>query len=746
VGGAKSHILPLLARMTGAKSADFDIKLICLSKNEFAAEAAALGIETADIATGFAPRDIRRLRRVIRDSGADIVHCHGARANVFVLAARLFMRKRHRAFVTTIHGDYRADYLGNLRKRLTNGLLNAVALRFFDYYMPVNGELADTMISRRFSPGRIKTIFNGVDFTSAGCPAFGRSERAREDYFSSIGADIGGEDVVFGMVGRFHPVKDIPTLLRGFALARKIALERNSNKAIKLVIAGDGPEGARLKELAGELGLDSSVFFVGWLSEISGFFSAIDVNVISSLTEGLPYVALECAREGCALVSTRVGSMKETLTDGYDGFLYNVGDHDALGRIMLRLAGDRELIRSSGRRLYDGWSKRFSLDAQCALHRRYYGEIVAERERSSAKGRGDIIICGAYGRGNTGDEAILRCIISSMSGAASASRVRVISKNPAATRMGLRVDASHTFNFFSLIKRLGKTKLFISGGGTLIQDASSSRSLFYYLAAIWLAKKLGARVIMYGCGIGPVTRKFNRKLARRVINARVDVICVRDKLALDELGKLGVKSPEILLAADPVLGFVRQRGPAGPVLARLGIPEGSYILIALREWKGYTDKVTADAAAAARYAYERHGLTPVFLSMEYPRDLGISRKAAESYGCPCHVVEESLSTEEIVSLISGMRMVLAMRLHAIIFAAAAGVPAAGISYDVKVEGFMSYIGLPLFTRLEDCGEETLCGLIDQAMDTPAARLESAALELLDAEAASRRKAVELYNR
>jgi len=730
VGGAITHILSLLERMAGGNQGGVDVRLVSLARGDFAARAAALGISTTDIAAGFAPRDIARLRRVIRDSGADIVHCHGARANVFTLAARLFTRKRG-AFVTTIHGDYRADYLGNLRKRLTNGLLNAVALRLFDCYLPVSGDLTDTLISRRFSPGKIKTIFNGVDFTPH------RSKLTRADYFASIGADVADGDVVFGAAARLHPVKDIPTLLRGFALAH------SRNKAIKLVIAGDGPEAAQLKELAAELALSGCVFFAGWLSGIEDFFAAIDVNVISSLTEGLPYAALEGARAGRALVSTRVGVMNEVLRDGHDGFLFNVGDHAALGQIMLRLAADREMIKRAGQNLRGGWSRRYSLDAQCALHVKYYGEIIVAR--CSARQRKNIMICGAYGRGNAGDEAILSCILSAMEGAAPRSDMRVISKNPAATRLGLRVDASHTFNIFSLVKRLRRTKLFISGGGTLIQDASSSRSLFYYLMTIWLAKKLGAKVIMYGCGVGPVTRKFNRRLARRVIDSCADAVCARDRLSLDELDELGVKSPEIILAADPVLGYARQRAPSGPVLAKLGLPEGKYMLIALREWKGHTEKITAAAAAAVKYAYETHGLTPVFLPMEHPRDLGVSKRAAALCGCPNYVVENRLSTADVVSLISGMGAVLAMRLHAVIFAAAAGVPAAGISYDMKVEGFMSYIGLPLFTTLADCSEQTLRGLIDRALATPEMRLESAAIDLLESEAENSRKAAELYN-
>ena len=98
-----------------------------------------------------------------------------------------------------------------------------------------------------------------------------------------------------------------------------------------------------------------------------------------------------------------------------------------------------------------------------------------------------------------------------------------------------------------------KTRLYINGGGSLIQDVTSTRSLRYYLASIRWAKRTGNRVLMYGCGIGPVEKRSNVKRAARVINRYVDVVTLREETSRDELARMGVTEPEIVVTADPAL-------------------------------------------------------------------------------------------------------------------------------------------------------------------------------------------------
>ena len=137
--------------------------------------------------------------------------------------------------------------------------------------------------------------------------------------------------------------------------------------------------------------------------------------------------------------------------------------------------------------------------------------------RSKMRGiRQGAVICGAYGRGNAGDEAILQAIVSQMRSIDADIPLTVMSRQQLETRLKHRTNAIYTFDIWRFIRILRKTKVFINGGGSLIQDVTSSRSLYFYLFTLWAARICGCRVIMYGCGIGPITHKRNIAIAARI--------------------------------------------------------------------------------------------------------------------------------------------------------------------------------------------------------------------------------------
>ena len=117
------------------------------------------------------------------------------------------------------------------------------------------------------------------------------------------------------------------------------------------------------------------------------------------------------------------------------------------------------------------------------------------------------MICGAYGRGNVGDDAILEAILREMRSIDPDMPVTVLSKNPMATRLSYRVQAVGRMNVPAWMRAMRHAKLYINGGGSLIQDVTSRRSLWFYLHNIQAAHRAGCRVQMYGCGIGPVLRE-----------------------------------------------------------------------------------------------------------------------------------------------------------------------------------------------------------------------------------------------
>ena len=287
---------------------------------------------------------------------------------------------------------------------------------------------------------------------------------------------------------------------------------------------------------------------------------------------------------------------------------------------------------------------------------------------------------------------MLDAILASLRQIDPAMPVTVLSRDPAETAARHRCDAIPEFGLFGLCLALRRAKLFISGGGSLIQDATSSRSLWFYLYTMFAARRLGCRVMMYGCGVGPVNRPWNRRAAGRVINRCVDAITVREATSLEELRALGVTKPEIALAAEPALTL----GPApedrlDAIFSAHGMEkDGHYFCLCIRRWPGVRQK-SGIFAAAAQYAREKYGMTPVLLSVNIRQDSESAHRVREKITGDCVLVTEDMTVPEIIGFLGRMDMVMAMRLHALIFSASRSVPLIGISYDPKVAAFLDYI-------------------------------------------------------
>ncbi len=331
--------------------------------------------------------------------------------------------------------------------------------------------------------------------------------------------------------------------------------------------------------------------------------------------------------------------------------------------------------------------------------------------------RAGILICGSYGLGNTGDESILKAILREVRAAAGDEELTVLSRDPEETAARHGVRALHMFDLPGILRVMKRARLYINGGGSLIQDATSRRSLLYYLYTISAAKKRGCRVLMYGCGIGPVRRAGDMALVRRVLNGSVDAITLREDASLAELKRFGVDRPEIVLAADPVLSL--QPAPeeeTDALMDRLGLdPRGNYLGLCLRGWTGFEEKAPV-IAQAARYAWERYGLTPVFLSVNHITDgQAAGRVTAHMDGVPVHVVREPLSSELMLGLTARMQAMISMRLHGLVFAAGQGVPLVGIIYDPKVSGFLAYMGQELCEDLDRLTGDGLRDMLERAL-------------------------------
>jgi polysaccharide pyruvyl transferase CsaB len=696
-GGAKTHVHLLLYNLNKT----IDATLVCFMRGVFSEEAIQMGIPTVILDSKNVFKVIRQLKKLVTEGGYDLIHCHGSRGNLMGAILKLFVDI---PVITTVHSDYRLDYLGRPFARVVYGTLNAISLRVLDYRIGVSGSMRQLLISRGFRPSRLFTIYNGLDFS--------RKPKAcdRREFYERVGLNAGGDSIVVGIAARLDPVKDVATLIRGFALVR----EKCPN--LRLIIAGDGGEMPSLRRLAKELKVEDFVCFTGWLSDMDEFYSSIDINTLTSMSETFPFALTEGAIFRLPTVSSRVGGVPELIKDGVTGLLFKPGDHEALASHLCALAGDAGLRRKLGDALHEYASKKYSAEASCRRQLEIY-EAIFRRAELRPPARSGVLICGAYGHGNAGDEAILEAIVGEMRGIDPDMPITILSRRPRETMLRYGEDAVYTFNFPKFLRVMNRTRLYINGGGSLIQDVTSRRSLWYYLFTLQQAKKRGNRVIMYGCGIGPVQYGYDQRLVRRVLNKNVDIITLREKHSLQELCRFGVTKPEIVLSSDPALSLPSAADyEIDEALASHGIdPRGKYICFALRKWPRFIEKASC-FAAGARHAYEKHGLIPIFLSINHRSDGEAAGCVTRHLDIPFHCLPDPMGSALTIGIMSRMTAVVSMRLHGLIFAAGRGIPLVGISYDPKVTAFLDYIGQKLYVQLEDLQADKLCSMIDAAVE------------------------------
>lgn len=695
VGGAKTQVLTLLQELSKSHEAE----LVCFIEGPFAQDARAMGIRTRVLKKKGLPGQGRELLGVIRRGGFDLLHCHGSKANVF---SALLRKKIGIPVISTVHSDPRLDYLGRPLANMTIGLLNRVMLRQRDGWVAVSDSIRELLIDRGYDGNRIWTNYNGIAFPDK------LPHRPRGEYLKSLGIDWDENCIIYGIAARITAVKDLPTLIRAFAGT----VEKAPNA--RLLIAGDGEQAQQLQTMAAQMCPEGTVRFIGWVSDMNSFYHCLDVNMLSSISEAFPYAIPEGARMHCATVSTAVGGVPKVVLDGETGYLVDVGDWEKMRDRMVELALDPVLRSRLGGALYEKVRREFSAEAMTNQQVDIYSRVIYTRLRRS-EGRYGAIICGAYGKGNAGDEAILTTIIRQLRQQDGNLPITVMTRKPRQTAAETGVGAVHIFHFLAAGRKMRQSQLYISGGGSLIQNVTSTRSLLYYLFSIRQAKRSGCKVMMYGCGIGPVKGSGNRRRAARVIENHVDLITLRDRESAQLLAEFGVTGPEIHVTADPALVMSGDDAGALRYMERNGLnPNQKYCMFVLRPWEDAQQKLGA-ICTAAEYVWERYGFQPVFFSFEPNRDEAITRQAAQMVKAPCKVLSPDIDGAQLCGLIARMELVVSMRLHALIFACSQYTKVVGISYDPKVSGFMSYLGSDDCIDLSQVTERTLCDLVDNAL-------------------------------
>ena len=336
-----------------------------------------------------------------------------------------------------------------------------------------------------------------------------------------------------------------------------------------------------------------------------------------------------------------------------------------------------------------------------------------------------VAISGYYGFQNIGDEAILYSMIQAF-GTVGGIEPVALSNNPDYTRKQYGIEAVDRWKFLTLMKSLKKCDQLASGGGSLLQDVTSHKSLIYYLGVVFLAKLLGKKVMFYAQGIGPINTPRGKWLMKWLAN-KADLITVRDEASKKLLEQLGVNKPEIRETVDAVLGIDRRQvntRPGERILTEMGISKGDapIIGVSLREWQNQ-DNYKKTVAKTCDNLIEM-GYKVIFIPFHFPGDIAPGQDTIKlmSHGEKAILMKNRVEVEEMLGLLGSLHMVVGMRLHSLIMAAVMGVPIVGISYDPKVDSFMKQASQPLAGRAETLTEDKLWNTVKTALETREAKL------------------------
>lgn len=318
-----------------------------------------------------------------------------------------------------------------------------------------------------------------------------------------------------------------------------------------------------------------------------------------------------------------------------------------------------------------------------------------------------LLISGYYGFNNIGDESILRAVVDNLKEKLQDIEITVLSQDPDSTKEKYGVNAVNRKSIIEIIKAIKKCDILISGGGSLLQDVTSKRSIFYYLFILWAAKILGKKVLIYSQGIGPINSNFNRKITYKTLK-EADGIVVRDDTSKELLVEIGIPADQVVVTADPVLRIKPvSLEPGLKILEKEGFvkdPKKTTVGFAIRERK-IDSKFVDQLCISMNRLIEEHQVEIVLIPFHYSEDMGVIAEIEKRLENKVSVIRHKYLTDEMLSIIGNMDFLVGVRLHALIHAAIMEVPMIAISYDPKINSFMHSIGLRAMCSIYDFDQE-----------------------------------------
>lgn len=664
-GGAETHVYDL-AR--GLVKRGHSVMLIS-SGGRYAQALRDIGVKCVEVATHKkTPLALlalwRTLKRAMSGEAPDVVHSH---TRITSYVASFVCKNAKIPLITTAHAHF------PLR-----GLLNLFS-RWGDATVAVSHDIGQNLLnSGKAAYENITVIPNGVD---------------TENLVPSE-ADVKNKICFLSRL-------DSDCCEAALSLCRIAPSLAQKTGDVSIYIGGDGDQLPRIQDVAckvnGQLG-KTVIYTVGRVTDVAEFLfgAAVFVGVsraaLEAMSCGVPVVlagnegylgavsdAVLRRAEATNLCCRGEGKIEDCVLDGDIFRLIEMGEEER-----------RELSE----KLREYVEEHHSVEKMTAQTERVYEKYV----RQSHKDKRGVLLCGYYGFDNMGDDALLRAAVRRAEREYPNASICALTKNGKrdSRKFGIRCVCRHSPT--AVAREIRRAQAVVFGGGTLLQNGTSRRSLAYYLKILSFAQSANIPTELWGNGIDSVRgRRFRKMTARALSECRY--VGLRDRESMEAAVRLirhfGYEMPLMALEDDLAFGTPScEEDRLSYILSALGLERDTPIaVIAIRgtEKKGYRGIMGKHISALVT-----ENIIPVFLPMFPSEDLEVCRSVCDDRG---GVIVYPIGVSDAVALIRHATVVLAMRYHALVFAASVGTPFVGYGSEPKIERFCRSNGGKYFTQI-----------------------------------------------
>ncbi|MBE6701619.1 MAG: polysaccharide pyruvyl transferase CsaB [Ruminococcaceae bacterium] len=632
------------------------------------------------------------LNKLFKTEKFDFVHAH-ARIPAFICG--LLQRKFKFRYTTTAHWVFK---ITPLWKRLANWGEKTIA---------VSDDIKEYLISGYgIWPDNISTTINGIDTQkfskSADWSSIADEFCLSKDKYRILYVSRMDED---RSAVAYHVASAMPEILK---------IKPNA----ELIIVGDGNDYQRLKihtdKINAEIG-HKAIILTGARVDINKFVAASDVFV------GVSRSALEAMAAGIPVVISGnegyIGIFDESKFQiSYDtnfccrGCIPSSVELITNDLVKLASLSSIELKKISN---YNNSiiEKYYSADKMAQDYEDMFNSISPKNHYD----KGNIIINGYYGYKNLGDDSLLQAMIENITKADDTAKITVLSATPRQTTKRYLVNSINRYNILKIRKEMKNASLFISGGGSLLQDVTSTKSLIYYTYMIKLAKRMGLRIMVYANGFGPINKKRNLALVKNTLKL-TDFISAREPESANAIKTL-CPDANVKISADPAFTLTSANEKWGQqILEKHSIKKDrKYFAISLREWQNLDRDIAEKIAKYCQEVTKKYSIYPVFITMQDAKDLTLINKVVKLLDYKAEIITQ-ITAKELLCVMKRMTFSVGMRLHFLIFSAICNVPVIGLSYDPKVNSLIDYIGFDNPIDSKDLDLPSLLSVTDELLN------------------------------